>query len=394
MNSTAPQPRRLRIGKLPALLIIVAVIAAIVFGELKTQKAAIGKAAPDFTLTDIEGKTVSLSDLRGHIVFVNFWASWCGPCREETPALQSFAARYGDKVTLLGVNYREQPDKIKAFMQEFGITYQILRDTDGKVATRYKMKALPESWFIDEAGVARIYWIGTMNFEDMRDAYRSTTGLSIDGDRAPGDASRSYRIDGRNGFYLRDGDKSWRSTDGGATWKPSSPLAVPGLNGPVRSTAWVGNVGMAWVEGKGMFRTTDGGRSWRLLEKAPVEKEFPEVALALSADGKTVWAGNIQGLYMSKDAGVTWKRQPFDQPVNGLAVNPAQPKQLLIATMRGIWKSSDGGATSVILPASPVRRFDDISIVQLGNAKTIAVVAPNGDVYKTDGAGEWTLLNK
>ena len=123
-----------------------------------------GFLAPDFTLTTLTGETISLSDLRGRPVFINFWATWCPPCRAEMPDIQAAYERYaGQGLVILGVNMAEPPGPVAAFVQEFGLTFPIPMDRDGRVATMYRIRAIPTSFFVDREGVIRSMFIGPMN---------------------------------------------------------------------------------------------------------------------------------------------------------------------------------------------------------------------------------------
>lgn len=122
-----------------------------------------GFLAPDFTLNTIDGSEITLSALRGKIVVINIWATWCPPCRAETPALQNSYEQYKDVgVVILGVNLtnRDTLSAIKIFVQEFNLTYPILLDVDGKVAGLYQNMALPSTYFVDREGIIRTVMIG------------------------------------------------------------------------------------------------------------------------------------------------------------------------------------------------------------------------------------------
>jgi peroxiredoxin len=122
-----------------------------------------GFFAPDFTLDTLQGETIRLSDLRGRIVVINFWASWCPPCRAETPALQQAYQQYKDAgVVILGVNLTDQDSlsDVKSFVQEFGLTYPILLDRDGSTSLRYRIQGLPSTYFLNRAGVIRTVVVG------------------------------------------------------------------------------------------------------------------------------------------------------------------------------------------------------------------------------------------
>ncbi|MFQ5794904.1 MAG: TlpA family protein disulfide reductase [Candidatus Bipolaricaulia bacterium] len=145
--------------------------------ELNPEVAAPvpGFRAPDFALADLEGREVRLSDLRGRPVLLNFWASWCPPCRKEMPDLQAFHQAYGDRITLIGVDWGESPADAQAFLDDFAISYPNLLDSDGKVFVQYGMTGIPTTFFIDEAGIIRGVWNGAMDFEDMVAAFQKTT---------------------------------------------------------------------------------------------------------------------------------------------------------------------------------------------------------------------------
>ena len=120
-----------------------------------------GYPAPDFTLETLEGKTVTLSDLHGEVVLINFWATWCPPCRAEMPAIQKVYEEYRDQgFTVLAVNQRENPGRVVAFMDELGLTFPVPMDRDGRVFERYRVNALPSTFFVDRAGIIQDVTIG------------------------------------------------------------------------------------------------------------------------------------------------------------------------------------------------------------------------------------------
>ena len=122
-----------------------------------------GFLAPDFTLDTLDGSKITLSALRGKIVVVNIWATWCPPCRAETPALEKAYEQYKDSgVVILGVDLTNQDSisDVTSFVQEFKLTYPILLDRDGSVGYLYQIKGLPSTFFIDRAGVIRTAVVG------------------------------------------------------------------------------------------------------------------------------------------------------------------------------------------------------------------------------------------
>jgi len=119
--------------------------------------------APDFTLLDLAGVPVRLSDLRGQVVLVNVWATWCPPCRAEMPMLQVAYEQYrAQGFTVLAVNLREDAPTVARYMEQNRLTFPALLDRDGAVSDSYQARVLPSSFFIDKAGVVRAVYRGPM----------------------------------------------------------------------------------------------------------------------------------------------------------------------------------------------------------------------------------------
>ena len=122
-----------------------------------------GFLAPDFRLTLLGGGEVALSELRGQVVIVNLWASWCPPCRAEMPALQEAYEAYHDRgLEILAVNttYQDSQAAAAGFVQEYGLTFPVPLDQSGEVSRSYLLRALPTSFFIDRDGVIQTVVIG------------------------------------------------------------------------------------------------------------------------------------------------------------------------------------------------------------------------------------------
>ena len=143
------------------LLITLAIIAPILgllaFGFQRDahyiNSPLIAKEAAPFTLTLFDGRKVSLRELRGKAVFLNFWASWCVPCRAEAKDLEAASQRIKDKnMVFLGVALQDTEKDSRAFLQEFNVTYPNGRDDSGKIAVDYGVWGIPESFFIDPQG--------------------------------------------------------------------------------------------------------------------------------------------------------------------------------------------------------------------------------------------------
>jgi peroxiredoxin len=125
--------------------------------------AQIGKPAPDFTLADPEGVTYSLDDLRGQVVLVNFWATWCEPCRAEMPELDDLAHEYREQgFRVLAVNVLEDGPSIRAFGRELNLDLPLLADRGGETYKAYNVRALPSSYLIDGEGVIRDVRLGVV----------------------------------------------------------------------------------------------------------------------------------------------------------------------------------------------------------------------------------------
>lgn len=120
-----------------------------------------GYIAPDLQLQTLGGETVALSDLRGQVVILNFWATWCPACRTEMPALDQVYRTYRDQgLQVIAVNVQEDPAGTGAFVQELGLVLPVLVDRDGSVSTRYRVTSLPTTYIIDRDGVIREVTVG------------------------------------------------------------------------------------------------------------------------------------------------------------------------------------------------------------------------------------------
>ena len=122
-----------------------------------------GFLAPDFELTSLDGERLKLSELRGKAVLVNFWASWCPPCRSEMPAMQQIYTDFSpDDLVILAVNstHQDRLADVENFVSERNLTFPILLDQDGQVSASYQVRSLPTSFFVDPDGIIREVVIG------------------------------------------------------------------------------------------------------------------------------------------------------------------------------------------------------------------------------------------
>ena len=130
-------------------------IAVVVYGLLRP--APDGATAPgrlvEFDLPRLNGPgTVAVSDLAGRPVILNFWASWCIPCRREMPLFERMHQRFSEEITIIGIDVRDAPINAKEFVEEFDITYEILRDPKAELAGRLNVDPLPQTFFVDAEG--------------------------------------------------------------------------------------------------------------------------------------------------------------------------------------------------------------------------------------------------
>jgi len=165
-----PNPIRTRVIPAFALVMVVGLLGLLAYSlfapdNLRTDAncrvQALGycvydsaESAPDFTVETFEGQEVSLSDYAGQIVVLNFWASWCEPCRDETPLLETAYTRLGDDVVLLGINVQDSESDAREFLDLYGVTYQSSRSGGDAVSIDYGVTGVPETYVIDAEGRA------------------------------------------------------------------------------------------------------------------------------------------------------------------------------------------------------------------------------------------------
>jgi cytochrome c biogenesis protein CcmG, thiol:disulfide interchange protein DsbE len=158
---------------LSAFLAVLAVLGLLGFGLLSKGSSGVelGSAVPTGELPALEGGgSGSVADYRGRWVLVNFWASWCGPCRQESPALQRFQRGHGGPgFTVLGIDTRDLSGDGARFVREFGLTYPQLRDGDGDAAHDYGTTGVPESFLVDPAGKLRLARRGPVTEQYLSD---------------------------------------------------------------------------------------------------------------------------------------------------------------------------------------------------------------------------------
>ncbi len=165
-------PRKLaRLGW--AVLLLGVILATLIVGAQLAERnrgRPTSGPAPNFELRLFDGGDISLADLRGKVLLLNFWASWCPPCRAEAPDLQALHSDYAEAgLRVIGVNMLESsPAKAKAFLRELGITYANGEDIGQTIARQYRVEAPPESYLIDRRGQVRWVFIGSLTYDSAR----------------------------------------------------------------------------------------------------------------------------------------------------------------------------------------------------------------------------------
>ncbi len=136
----------------------------------------VGSPAPEFKLTSLQDEQVKLSDYAGKAVMINFWATWCTPCRLEMPLIDKYQQRYQSTLVVLAVDFQEPDTDVHIFVNELGLNLRVLLDRDLTVGTLYKVQGLPTSYFIDGAGKIRAIHIGSLT-EDQLVGYLKKIGV-------------------------------------------------------------------------------------------------------------------------------------------------------------------------------------------------------------------------
>jgi cytochrome c biogenesis protein CcmG, thiol:disulfide interchange protein DsbE len=152
------------------IVLLVVFVAVLAWRAAPRERAIIGSAAPDFTLTDLEGSPVRLADLRGRPVVLNFFASWCGPCVEEFPLLREAAEEHAAAgLVIVGIVYEDRSEAVRDFMRRNDANWQALMDPGERVAAAYGILAPPETFFIDRDGTIAARQIGQFSEGSLRE---------------------------------------------------------------------------------------------------------------------------------------------------------------------------------------------------------------------------------
>jgi peroxiredoxin len=148
--------------RLLALLLLLLLLSACA-GE--TGKPEVGRPAPDFAFTTLDGRNVRLSELRGKVVFVNLWATWCPPCREEIPSMVALYSRFREQgLEILAVSEDREAEPVRRFMRQYGISFPVGLDAERKVYQLYRATGVPETHLIDKRGVLQASQLGPFDW--------------------------------------------------------------------------------------------------------------------------------------------------------------------------------------------------------------------------------------
>jgi cytochrome c biogenesis protein CcmG, thiol:disulfide interchange protein DsbE len=152
-------------GFLLAFIPLMGLLVLTGWGLLKAQQGPVSQGlAPDFSLNSFEGPVITLSDLRGQVVVINFWASWCPPCREEAAYLEQTWRKYKDQgVVFIGVDYIDTEPEALAYIKEFDITYLNGPDLGTRISQAYNIQGVPETFFVTKGGKLREPFIGPLS---------------------------------------------------------------------------------------------------------------------------------------------------------------------------------------------------------------------------------------
>ncbi len=180
-DALVSRPRR---GLVPvfAVLVVGALLALLYYG-LTTNRLETGimpranSPAPDFQLSTLDGKSVRLSDLRGKVVVINFWASWCVPCQEEQPSLEAMWQHYKDQgVTFLGVDIQDNQHDALGYIDRYKVSYPNVADTSGAVYINYGVVGMPETYVVSRQGTIQQKLVGPVDVAQLAQTLQELLG--------------------------------------------------------------------------------------------------------------------------------------------------------------------------------------------------------------------------
>lgn len=183
-ENTQPAYRRSKSWTGLAFVVVLALLGLLAWGLKRAQAGPIQEGmAPDFSITGFDGRQAMLSELRGQVVIVNFWASWCPPCREEAAYLEQTWRKYKDQgVVFIGVDYVDTEKEALAYIDEFDISYINGPDIGTRISQAYNIQGVPETFFVAKNGELRGVHIGPMKAPQLDDKIEELLAEPYPGD--------------------------------------------------------------------------------------------------------------------------------------------------------------------------------------------------------------------
>lgn len=169
LEAEVEEKRRLKWGWVVTVVTVALLLAFLGWGLYKSATGPLSSGlAPDFTLETFDSQVVTLSELRGQVVIINFWASWCPPCREEAAYLEQTWRKYQDQgVIFIGVDWVDTPTNAGAYIDEFEITYPTGPDLGTKIAQAYRIQGVPETFYVGKDGTLRGVKLGPVKAPEL-----------------------------------------------------------------------------------------------------------------------------------------------------------------------------------------------------------------------------------
>lgn len=156
----------------PLVVVVVAVLGLLAYGVRLSGQGQVERGpAPPFTLKTFDGREISVPDPQGRPVVVNFWASWCIPCRDEAPLLEQTWRDYGGEILFVGVDYVDTEREARAFIAEFNITYPNGPDLGSRISDAYRIRGVPETFFIAPDATVKAVKVGPLASRDELESY-------------------------------------------------------------------------------------------------------------------------------------------------------------------------------------------------------------------------------
>lgn len=168
-NSTSRRPW----WAIPVMLTVFAILALFTYALINRDRTQVmSGAAPDFTIQTFDGQSITLSELQGQPVIINFWASWCIECDKEMAFLEDASQQYAGQITFLGIDYLDTEPKALAYLDRFDITYPNAPDLGGRISNDFNIKGVPETFFIAKDGTIQDLKIGPLSETELENKIR------------------------------------------------------------------------------------------------------------------------------------------------------------------------------------------------------------------------------